>query len=95
MDQLIAALNGAWQVLIAGLFLGAGLPALFAAGVRIRATGRGAYGNKSRTAGVWISSIIFAVVILCVIFAIVVIGADGMGYKVAFDGITPYFAKKH
>lgn len=94
MDQVLAALNAAWQVLLAGLFLGAGLPALFALGVRVKASGKGAYGHISRKRSWWLSNIIFAIVLAAVLFAIVVIGASGFGYHVAFDGLLPYFRKK-
>ena len=40
-DNLGFALEGAWQVLAIGLLLGAGLPALFAVGIRSLATETG------------------------------------------------------
>lgn len=40
-DNLGFALEGAWQVLAAGLLLGAGLPAVFALGIRSLAWGTG------------------------------------------------------
>ena len=40
-DNLGFALEGAWQVLAIGLILGAGLPAVFALGVRSLAWGTG------------------------------------------------------
>ncbi|MDI6101124.1 hypothetical protein QLQ12_21145 [Actinoplanes sp. NEAU-A12] len=42
MHNLGFALDGAWQVLLAGLALGAGLPILFALGIRSLAWGAGA-----------------------------------------------------
>ncbi|HEX8487094.1 MAG TPA: hypothetical protein VF642_01005 [Propionibacteriaceae bacterium] len=40
MDILVKALDSLWQVLAVGLLLGAGLPALFALGLRSLNTGR-------------------------------------------------------
>jgi hypothetical protein len=40
MDVLVKALDSLWQVLVVGLLLGAGLPALFALGLRSLNTGR-------------------------------------------------------
>ena len=40
MDILVKALDSLWQVLVVGLLLGAGLPALFALGMRSLDTGR-------------------------------------------------------
>ena len=40
MDILIKALGALWQVALVGLLLGAGLPALFALGVRSLNSGR-------------------------------------------------------
>lgn len=34
MDQLWAALDATWRILLVGLVLGAGLPTLFAVGIR-------------------------------------------------------------
>ena len=41
MDNVRFALDAGWKVLLAGLMLGAGLPALFAAGIRFLAWGTG------------------------------------------------------
>jgi hypothetical protein len=40
MDILVKAFDALWQVLLVGLLLGAGLPALFALGMRSLSTGR-------------------------------------------------------
>jgi len=40
MDILVKALDSLWQVLVVGLLLGAGLPALFALGLRSLNAGR-------------------------------------------------------
>ena len=41
MDQLLAALDAGWRVLLVGLVLGAGLPTMFAFGIRALAWGAG------------------------------------------------------
>jgi hypothetical protein len=52
MDILFKALHSLWQVLAVGLLLGAGLPALFALGMRSLDTGRTVtVGAGSPTAG--------------------------------------------
>lgn len=50
MHNLGFALDGAWQVLLAGLALGAGLPVLFALGIRSLAWGAGATTSATPTA---------------------------------------------
>ena len=42
MNNLALAADGAWKVLVASLVLGAGLPFVFALGVRARASAAGA-----------------------------------------------------
>ena len=41
MDQLFAALDASWRVLLVGLVLGAGLPTVYAFGIRALAWGTG------------------------------------------------------
>lgn len=77
---LIKAAEALWQVLVVGLVLGAGLPALFAIGVKALNTGRvvvttGPDGEvtKASTAGAVTAAICFALCVLAVAFGIVVI----------------------
>jgi len=74
-------LQALWQILVLGIVLGAGLPALFALGIKSLNTGRvvvtagGPDGEVSRastagTIGAWLC---FAVCIMAVAFGIVVI----------------------
>ena len=51
MDVLFTALDALWQVLLVGLLLGAGLPALFALGLRSLNTGRVDSGTPVRVGG--------------------------------------------
>ena len=85
MDTLIKALDALWQVLLVGLVLGAGLPALFALGLRSLNTGRtvtvgggDGYGSRPDTSkpsplGLAGAVVCFAVVVLAVLFGIIVI----------------------
>ncbi|MFV0407382.1 MAG: hypothetical protein ACK5LN_11295 [Propioniciclava sp.] len=63
MNQLLAALDAVWKVLLIGLILGAGLPALFSLGVRQQVAGRkilaaGAYGIVGSAVLVGIAAIV-------------------------------------
>lgn len=102
MDQLLAALDGAWRVLIAGLVLGAGLPALFAFGVRALAWGTGG-DAEIHAAGVvlkphlWgrvVAYAMFALVLLAVLAGVGYITAHGMGYSITFNGLLPVITPK-
>ena len=88
MDVLVKALGSLWQVLTVGLLLGAGLPALFALGIRSLNSGRtvlvsaaagGSAGparaevSKPSPAGLAGAIVCFSIVVLAVLFGIVVI----------------------
>lgn len=79
MEIIKEAFGALWQVLAVGLLLGAGLPALFAIGMRSLAAGRtvSADGMTSTgtvsTAGRIGATVAFGVVGLAVVFGIVVI----------------------
>jgi hypothetical protein len=81
MDILTKAFEALWQVLLVGLLLGVGLPALFALGVRSLNSNRhlvsvGAGGQeiaKPSTAGVTGAVVCFGICVLAVLFGIVVI----------------------
>ncbi|BCJ45868.1 hypothetical protein GCM10010168_57120 [Actinoplanes ianthinogenes] len=93
MHNLTLAFEGAWKVLLASLILGAGLPAIFALGVRSLAYG-GA-GPKPRplaTAGGYAA---FAVVLLGVLLGIAYIVASGLGKTLTFEHVFPAIADKH
>ena len=63
------AFDGAWKVLVAGVLLGAGLPAIFALGIRALAYGAGGDAEVDHAAGHPIAQVL---AIPC--FALVVIG---------------------
>ncbi len=103
MDQLLAALNGAWQVLVAGLVLGAGLPALFAVGVNALAWGAGGDAEvhgvgvipRPHLLGRIVAYAVFGVVLLAVLAGVGYITAHGMGYSITFNGLTPVITSKN
>lgn len=106
MDTVLAALDAAWRVLLAGLLLGAGLPALFAlavrslawdAGRRVLVTPEGvtqASGGKALPWGKVVAGILFAVVLIAIGLGITYIVAHGFGYTLGFNGILPTLTKK-
>lgn len=71
MNQVMAAVDAVWKVLLVGLVLGAGLPALFSLGVRQQAEGRRA-----------IAYVAYSVVGVAVLLGIAGIVAHGLGYKI-------------
>jgi len=88
MDVLVKALEALWQVIAVGLLLGAGLPALFALGIRSLNSGRtvlvsAAAGDSAGPARDEVSKpsplgmagavVCFSIVVLAVLFGIVVI----------------------
>lgn len=70
MSQVLAALDAIWKVLLVGLLLGAGLPALFSVGVRQQAHGRRA-----------LAAAAYTVVGAAVVLGIAGIVAHGLGVK--------------
>ena len=90
MHNLGFALEGAWKVLAAGLVLGAGLPVLFALGIRSLAYGaRGAH-----PAGTALGWALFAVVLLGVLLGITFIVASGFGKALSFEHVYPSLVDK-
>lgn len=86
-----------WKIFVAGLILGAGLPALFAVGVRSMAYGTGGDAEQHadgvlpapHPAGQAVAFLCFAVVLLVVIGGIVLIVATGAGKEVDFSHVWP------
>ncbi|GAA0487941.1 hypothetical protein Ade02nite_12190 [Paractinoplanes deccanensis] len=98
MSNLGFALEGAWKVLLAGLLLGAGLPALFALGIRSLAWGAGGDAEVSHARpnplGTVLGYALFAIVILGVLLGITFIVASGFGKTISFDHIYPTIVDK-
>jgi len=98
MNNLALAADGAWKVLVASLVLGAGLPVIFALGVRARAHAAGGGTGGQDTERHPIGNLLFAlcilVVLLGVALGITIIVASGFGKAVSFDHIYPTIVSK-
>lgn len=103
MDQVFAALDATWRILLVGLLLGAGLPALFAIGLRSLAWGVGGEAERHDSGAVVsphvlgrvIAYAMFALVILIVLSGVGYIVAHGLGWTVTFNGLLPVVTPKH
>lgn len=97
LDNLVLALEGAWKVLAIGLVLGAGLPMIFALGVRSLAFGGDA--EDSHAAGNPLGKVgavvCFGLVLLAIVLGLTVIVSSGFGKEVVFDGMMPSLADEH
>lgn len=98
MHNLGFALEGAWKVLLAGLILGAGLPALFALGIRSLAWGAGGDAEVSHArphpAGTVLGWALFVVVVAGVLLGITFIVAGGFGKAISFEHVYPTIVDK-
>ncbi|WP_067501809.1 hypothetical protein [Actinoplanes sp. TFC3] len=102
MHNVGFALEGAWKVLLAGVILGAGLPALFALGIRSLAWGAGGdaevhgagAGPAANPAGKVLAWVLFAVVLLGVVLGITFIVASGFGKALSFEHVFPTIVDK-
>ena len=90
-----------WKVLVVGLILGAGLPALFALGIRSLAYGQGgeaeAHGAGTPTPhplGRAIGVLCFAIVVVAVALGILFIVVSGFGKQLSFSNIYPTIIDK-
>ncbi|WP_250002699.1 hypothetical protein [Actinoplanes sp. M2I2] len=93
MSNLGFALEGAWKVLLAGLILGAGLPAVFALGIRSMAFGAGGDAEVDHAAphpvGRVVAYALFVLVVLVALMGIIFIVASGFGKTLSFEHIYP------
>jgi hypothetical protein len=103
MNNVGFALDGAWRVLLASLVLGAGLPVLFALGIRSLAWGAGGDAEVHESGvtaptphpiGTVIGWLCFGVVLLGVLLGITFIVASGFGKALSFDHIIPTIVSK-
>lgn len=98
IDNLQYAFDGAWRVLIASLVFGAGLPAIFALGVRSMAWGAGGDAEVSHAqpnpAGRVIAGLCLLVVLAGVALGITIIAAAGFGKAVSFEHGYPTIVAK-
>ena len=97
-DNLGFALDGGWQVLCYGLLLGAGIPVVFALGVRSLAYGTGGEATDSHggthVIGKVLAGVCFVVVVLAVALGLTVIIAAGFGKQVSFEHVYPTLVDK-
>ena len=93
MSDLYFALHGAGSVLVVGLLLGAGLPAIFALGVRALSLGQTTEGAevKATPLGKALAAICFGIVALAILVGIGTIIAHGLGAVLTFEGWVPVF----
>jgi hypothetical protein len=98
-QNLQYALEAAWKVLAVGLVLGAGLPMVFALGVRSLAWGAGgaaevAVDARPHPLGRVVAVLCFAVVVAGIALGLTVIIAAGQGKVVSFDNGYPTIVDK-
>ena len=99
MNDLGLALQGAWKVLAAGLVLGAGLPVIFALGLRALAYGQGGKAEVDpnqppHPIGKLIAGLCFAIVPIGISLGITFIVASGFGKQLSFEHIIPMLVDK-
>lgn len=98
MQQIAAAADAAWRVLLTCLVLGAGLPTLYTVGLKQLSLADGtdhpATSSGVRTAHRVLAIALFAVVIVAVLLGLSFIVAHGLGYSIKFDGVMPIITKK-
>lgn len=95
MNVLGLLLEGAWHVLLAGLILGAGLPALFSVGIRFLAWGAPADADVAHNPPLpakLAAGLCFLIVLTAVACGISIIVAHGFGMKLVFG--WPLFVPK-
>ncbi len=98
MNNLALAADGAWKVLVASLILGAGLPFVFALGVRARAAAAGARADGEQAERRPFGNVLFVLCLLVVLFGvalgITIVVASGFGKSVSFQHIYPTIVGK-
>lgn len=98
MNNVTLALDGAWKVLLASLVLGAGLPVVFAFGVRSMALGMGGNAEvdhaEPKPIGKVLAVMCFLVVLAGVALGITIVVAAGFGKAVSFEHIYPVLVGK-
>lgn len=89
-------LQDAWKVLVYSLILGAGLPVVYAVGVRSLAMGSG--GSKAESArrplGMAVAVICFLIVLAGVAVGLTYIIAAGKGEQLSFSHVYPTFIRE-
>ena len=98
MNNIGLAFDGAWKVLVAGVLRGAGLPAIFALGIRALAYGAGGDAEVDHEAGHPIGKVLailcFALVVIGIALGITYIVATGFGKTLSFQNFYPTLVSK-
>lgn len=91
-------LEATLQVLVVSIIVGAGLPGVFALGVRWMAAGAGGDAETShaaaRPAFTALAIACFVVVLAVIAAGLSIVVSSGFGYTVSFQHIIPVFTKK-
>jgi hypothetical protein len=94
-------LEGAGEVLVAGLVFGAGLPVVYALALRVLTLGATSYAGPDgdihstpRMSSRLFSGLLIAVVVAGVLLGLMIIVATGFGKEVTFDTIYPTLTDK-
>ena len=93
------AFEALWKVLVVGVVLGAGLPMIYAFGIRALAWGEGGAAEtntaaKPNPAGMAVASVLFLIVGYGIISALLFIIASGKGMTIGFDHVVPWIEAK-
>ncbi|MEP9365480.1 hypothetical protein ABLE68_21105 [Nocardioides sp. CN2-186] len=98
IDNLQYAFDGAWRVLVASLVFGAGLPLVYALGIRSLAWGAGGDAEVSHArpnpVGTVLAAVCLAIVLAGVALGITIIAAAGFGKVVSFEHGYPTIVAK-
>lgn len=85
MNHILLALEGGGQVLLVGILLGAGLPMIFALGIRSLSWGVGGAADiemhEPHPIGKILAGLCFTIVILAVLAGVGAIVASGLGWE--------------
>ena len=101
MNTVKLLLEGAGEVLVAGLVFGAGLPVVYALALRVLTLGATSYAGPDgdihstpRMSSRLFSGLLIAVVVAGVLLGLMIIVATGFGKEVTFDTIYPTLTDK-
>ncbi|MGW4247861.1 hypothetical protein [Nocardia sp. NPDC004722] len=76
MHNFLHNLTDLWRVTLAALIFGAGLPTVFAAGIRFRAQVDDGATGSTRTVALAVSTLCFGVVMIAVVLGVLYIAKD-------------------
>jgi hypothetical protein len=101
VNTLKLLLEGAGEVLVAGIVFGAGLPVVYALALRVLTLGATSYAGPDgdihstpRMSSRLFSGVLIAVVVAGVLLGLMIIVATGFGKEVTFDTIYPTLTDK-